>query len=129
MPDKPVQQLFDFDAAAGPRAEAVRYKPSRVAVDALGRLESWLKDPRTGRMSSVAEEAVEAVRRALLEGKNGWWHKAEDELEALRLRNGPVRGDDVPAGVTGDGGPDFHEAVEDLLDCLRERLRAWVAGM
>jgi hypothetical protein len=36
-----------------------------------------------------------------LEGKNGWFHAAEDQLEALKLRNGRAEGDDIPAGPSG----------------------------
>jgi hypothetical protein len=81
----------------------------------------WLTDPRTGKMTPEGKDALMAVRKALVEGKNGWWHIAEDRLETLLLRNGRTHGDDIPAGVTVEGGY-FQRSVDDVLDCLHERL-------
>src|SRR5271166_5940241 len=63
---------------------AVRYEPSNEALAAFQRLETWLRDPRTGKpISDEAETTLHAVTRSLLEGRNGYWHVAENRLEAL----------------------------------------------
>lgn len=115
MPEKPTQKLLPFDAPAESHLEAVRYEPSDEARGAFERLEGWLKGPR-GPVTELAEETLRAVEKALIEGKNGWFHAAEDNLEALKLRNGKTEGDDI---LTGEG--DFQQAVDDVLDCLHER--------
>jgi len=102
-------------------AEAARNQPSEKALAAIARLETWLTDPRTGKMTPVGEEALAAARKTLVEGKNGYWHVAEYRLETLALRNGRTHGDDIPVGVKKEG-EDFQQAIEDLLDCLHERL-------
>jgi hypothetical protein len=125
MPDrKATQQLFDFDAPpAGespPAAPAPCHRPGEETMSAVHQLEAWLTDPRTGKaVTELGEEALFAVRNALVEGKNGCVHPTEDLLEALALRNGRS-GSDIAAGPAIEG-PDFHETVEALLDHLRGR--------
>ena len=51
---------------------------------AFERLGCWLRDPRTGKpVSDAAEETLRVLRRALVDGKNGYWHAAEESLAAL----------------------------------------------
>jgi len=103
-------------------AETVRCPPSEEALAGLERLEAWLTDPRTGKASPLGQEALDALDKALVEGRNGWLLKAEDMLEALALRNGQHQGDDIPAGQQPGEGPDFQQAIEDLFDALHERV-------
>jgi hypothetical protein len=119
MTDKPVQKLLPFDAPAdlGPISAALRHEPSADAVAAYDRLENWLLDARGRPLTELGEETLRAVGKELIEGKNGWWHKAEDNLEALKLRNGKTEGEDIRSG---EG--DFQQVVETVLDCLHERL-------
>src|SRR4051794_10207627 len=125
MAAKPVQKLLPFGEPAAEshregHAEAVRYEPSEEAMQAIEHLRSWLTDPRTGRMTEAGGETMRAVEKALVEGRNAWWHAAEDGLEMLRVRNGKTDGDDIPKGLKGE---DFQQAVEDVLDALQDR---WV---
>ena len=68
-------------------------------------------------MTSVGEETVLALKKALVEGKNAWWHAAEDGLEVLKLRDG----DDIAGGAKVAAG-DFRQVIEELLNCLHGRL-------
>jgi len=103
-------------------AEGVRYQPSEEALTALERLQAWLTDPLTGKASPLGQEALDALDKALVEGRNGWLLKAEDTLEALAVRNGRHQGDDIPAGQQLGEGPDFQQTIEDVLDALQERV-------
>jgi hypothetical protein len=128
MPDrKPVQQLFDFDRAAlveSPSAPPAQGQPKEATMSAIDRLADWLTDPRTRKPTTeLAEEALYAARKALVERKNGYVQKAEDLLEALSLRNGKTSGDDIVPGPS-PAGEDFQALVEELLDALAERLNA-----
>lgn len=128
MTRRPTQQLIRFgEPPETPRADALRYRPSAETLSAVELLENWLLAPR-GRMTELAEEALLSVRKALVEGKVSYHHQAEDQLEALKLRNGPAEGDDIPAGRRALAGEDFHAAVEGVLDALHEQLLARVAG-
>jgi hypothetical protein len=128
------QPLLPFDdppadarpAAAPNTSVDVRiYQPSSEAMAALGQLEAWLTDPRTGRISStLGQECLYALRQALVEGRNGWLLQAEDTLQALAVRNGRDQGDDIPLGPRL-AGLDFHETIEELLDALHERAVGW----
>lgn len=125
MPDKPTQKLLPFDdpPAESSHFRAGLYDPSEEALAAFERLEAWLIHPRTNRPETeLAEQTLRAVARALLEGKNGWFHAAEDYLETLKLRNGKTEGDDISAGIVPAQGDDFHADIETLLDLLHERL-------
>jgi hypothetical protein len=123
---KPTQQLLPFPDGPGtgpghePPPPPAGYRPTPEARDAVARLEAWLTDPFSRRLTPAGEEALGAVKKALLEGKNSYWHRAESLLQALALRNEGTRGDDVPPGPPPEG-PDFLRTVEDLLDCLDER--------
>jgi len=122
MAEKLTQQHLPFsETPTEPQAKPARPEPSEDALGAIAMLETWLSDPRTGRMTDLGRNALEAVRKALVEGKNGWWHVAENRLETLAIRNGRMQGDDIPAGVKVEGG-DFQQVIEDLLDRLHERL-------
>jgi len=116
---KPTQKLFDFDAPAASHAEARRYEPSEEAVTAVERLKNWLWGAR-GPVTEIAEETLRAVEKTLIEGKKGWFHAAEDGLEAVKLRNGKTDGDDIPATVKA--GEDFQRDVEDVLDAMHEMM-------
>ncbi len=129
------QQILPFDdlpartppAAEPPPAPAVdirSYQPSSEALAALSRLEAWLADPRTGRITPLGQETLHALRQALVEGRNGWLHAAEDGLEVLAVRNGRPQGDDIPTGQLPGEGADFKQTIEDLLDALHERIVA-----
>jgi hypothetical protein len=123
---KPTQQLFDFDAPRplelAPAAPTARYQPGEETMSAIHQLEEWLTDPRTGKaVTELGEEALLTIRKALVEGKNGYVQRAEDLLEALALRNGRTSGDDIaPGPVPAEG--DFQVTVEELLDALAERI-------
>src|SRR4051812_42958155 len=120
MPDKPTQKFLPFaDPRPESHAAAVRYEPSDDALAAYERLEEWLCTPR-GPLTDVGAHALYALARALLEGKRGWHHAAEDALETLKLRNGKADGDDIPEGIVAGKGEDFQRDVEDCLDCLHE---------
>jgi hypothetical protein len=68
-------------------------------MSAIHQLEEWLTDPRTGKaVTELGEDALLAIRKALVDGKNGDIQKAEDLLEALALRNGRNSGDDIAPG-------------------------------
>jgi hypothetical protein len=116
--NKPTQQLFDFDRPDAPQPPPAQ--PGEEVLAALDRLAGWLTDPLTNKpVSDLGGEALSAVRKALVERKNGYVHRAEDLLEALLLRNGKTGGDDIAAGQEGD---DFHHVVDKLLDALAERV-------
>jgi hypothetical protein len=125
--NKPTQQLLPFPDESRPQprtrplASSAPYQPSEEALAAINRLEDWLLEPRTRKSTPLAEEVLFAVRKALLEGKNGYWHRAEDLLEALVLRNGRTQGEDIPPGPVPEG-EDFLATVQELLGCLHERL-------
>jgi hypothetical protein len=129
MPDRKLtQQLFDFDTPrpveSTPAPPATRHQPDEETMSAIRQLEEWLTDPRTGKaVTDLGEEAMFAVRMALVEGKNGYVHRAEDLLEALALRNGRSSGDDIALGPALEDG-DFQATVEELLDALAERVNA-----
>lgn len=120
MPDKPTQKLLPFDQPPATHAEGVRFQPSEDALEAFGQLKTWLCGPR-GPVTEVAGETLRAVEKALIEGKNGWFHTAEDGLEAMKLRNGRTEGDDIPPGPIPEGR-DFQQTVEDCLDAMHERM-------
>jgi hypothetical protein len=123
MTGKYVQRLLPFDEApAESRMESVRWQPSPEAQAAVARLKAWLTDPRTGRMTAFAEEAVDAVKKAVAEGKNSYFHKAEDMLDTLALWNERVHGENIPVSLTPGERQSFHETVEELLDCLHEQM-------
>jgi hypothetical protein len=94
---------------------------SDEAVAAFERLEEWLTGPR-GPVTELAEETLRAAAKALLEGQNGYFHKAEDGLEALKLRNGKTEGDDIPDGLAVAKADDFQADVDAVLDALHERM-------
>ena len=118
---KLTQQLFACDAppaAQSPLSPVVL--PRHIVSDeeprtALDQLEDWLIDPRTGKLvTKLAEEAVHAVRKTLVEGKNAYVQTAEDWLEAVALRNSRTSGEDIPPVPVPDG-PDFQQTIDDLL--------------
>jgi len=131
MKKQPTQLLFSFDppasdasppAAPAAAVSVASYQPSSEALAALSRLETRLTDPETGKPSALGQEALYAIRQALVEGRNGWLLKAEDMLEALAVRNDSTQGDDIPAGRQPAEGADFQQAIEDVLDALQERV-------
>jgi hypothetical protein len=86
MADRPIQRLLPFDRGVVETltpAPSVRYEPSDDALAAFERLEEWLLDARGRPVSQIAEVALFALARALLEGKNDYWPGAEDRLESL----------------------------------------------
>jgi len=112
----------DSPSAPVSHTAAVSYKPSEEALAAIDRLRAWLTDPRTGRpRTDLAKETLHALNKALVEGHKGWLLAAEGTLEALALRNGRDRGDDIPTSQQLKG-PDCHRTIEDLLDALHERV-------
>jgi len=116
------QPLLPFDdPPAESHAASIRYQPSQEAINAIERLKAWLTDPRTGKMTPLGEETLYALEKALVEGRNGWLLKAEDMLEVLAIRNGQAQGDDIP-GSHPPGDRDFQQTIEDLRDCLHERV-------
>jgi hypothetical protein len=116
------QRLLPFDEApAESHMESVRWQPSSEALDALDRLENWLTDPRTHRMTAFAEEAIDAVRKAVAEGKNSYMLKAESTLETLAFWNERAHSEEIPRGLTATEREDFDDTVQELLDCLQER--------
>src|SRR5262245_13264177 len=127
MPDTPKQQLIPFPEetveTTTPILPSAGYRPSDEAAAAYDRLEAWLTGPR-GPVTELAEETLQAVARALLEGKNGYFHKAEDGLETLKLRNGKTDGEDIPAGIAAEQGDDFQADVEAVLDALHGQMLA-----
>jgi hypothetical protein len=87
MPGQPTQQLLPFPEETKdvtPTPPAAGYRPTEEARAAFSRLEGWLVGPR-GPVTELADETLPAVAKALLEGKMGYFHKAEDGLEALKL--------------------------------------------
>lgn len=116
------QQLLPFtETTESLTLPPAPYQPSDEALAAFERLEDWLLEPHSRRPTTeLAEETLRALARALLEGKLGWFHAAEDNLEVLKLRNGKTEGDDMPADSKVDEGMCFHRAVDDVLDCLHE---------
>jgi hypothetical protein len=63
-------------------------------MSAIARLEEWLTYPRTRKpVTELGEDELDAVRKALAEGKNGYSHRAVDLLEALAIRNGRNEGE------------------------------------
>jgi hypothetical protein len=119
---KLTQRTFDFDAPAAvestPAAPAASSDLSEETMPAIDRLADWLTDPRTAKpVTELGEETLLAVRKALVEGKNGYVQSAEDLLGALVSRNGPTSGDDVAPGPVAEGD-DFQATIEDLLDAL-----------
>jgi hypothetical protein len=115
------QQLFSFDDPPKESSSSlVPYQPSQEARAAFHDLEFWLSDARGRPMTEMAEETLIAVRKAILEGKHGFLHKAEDLLLALQLRNGLSTGDDIPNGKTPTEGDSIHKTVEAVLDELGE---------
>jgi hypothetical protein len=95
----------------------LRYEPSDEAMAAFENVEAWLRDPRTRKpVSDAAEEALTALARSLLEGKNGWWHLAEERLEAL------VACPDL-AAIKPTDEKQFRDAIEDALDDLHEQFK------
>lgn len=123
---QPTQKLlFDevpvADAPPPVTAHAVRhrYDPSDEALAAFERLEEWLLDANGKTVTKVAEDALYALARSLLEGKRAWHHRAEDLLETLKLRNGKEEGDDIPPG-NAPASDSFPMDVDEALDCLHE---------
>jgi len=66
------QKLLPFDAPpadappappSASHAAAFRYQPSQEALDALSRLQAWLTDPNTGRMTPLGQDALHALQR------------------------------------------------------------------
>jgi hypothetical protein len=99
-----------------PRRVSAHYQPSEAARAAFERLEGWLCDPATGKpVSAAAEETLYVLNRALLDGKNGYWHVAEDRLEALLAS--------PPSSVRPEDEMPFRHEVDDALECLHERLK------
>jgi hypothetical protein len=49
-------------------------------------------------MSERAGETLHPLKRAPVQGSNGYGHKAEDTPEALALRHGASHGDDIAEG-------------------------------
>jgi len=89
MAEKLTQQHLPFsEKPTEPQAKSARPEPSEDTLGAIAMLETWLSDPRTGKMTAAGMEALEAVRKILVDGKNGWWHVAENRLENLAVRNG-----------------------------------------
>ena len=119
--------LFDPPPKDRP-ADPPRHQPSEEALAAFGELESWLTGPRGRATTELAEDALAAVRKALVEGKHGYRHKAEDGLEALPWRNGVAAGDGVPTGHRAGAGESFHQAAEEVLRLLRQPGRSAAAG-
>lgn len=123
LTNKYVQKLLPFDEAlAESYMESVQWRPSPEAQAALVRLEDLLSDPRTSRMTEFAEEAVDAVWKAVAEGRNSYVHKSEDMLETLFLWNERAHGEDIPRSLTAEERESFRETVPELLDCLNERV-------
>lgn len=75
-------------------------------------------------VSELGYEALYAVRKTLVQGRNAYTQKAEDLLEMLKLRNGKMEGDDLASGMGRENGADFHYDVEAVLDALALRLNA-----
>jgi hypothetical protein len=118
------QRLLLFDEApAESHLESVSREPTPEALAAITKLDDWLTDLHTGRVTEFAEEAIDAVRKAIEEGRNGYVHKAEDLLETLGLWNEKAHGDDIPSGLTAAERLDFQVMIEELLDLLDERVR------
>ena len=91
-----------------------RYEPCAEAIEAVKRLEGWLLSPKNGKpVSQLAEETLRGVRCALLEGKNGYLMLAEERLEALQ---------ECPEMVGVTDEKIFRQDVEDVLDCMEERV-------
>lgn len=127
MPDQPQQQMLPFDevtvdTTSPPLPTAGRYEPSDEALAAYERLEWWLCT-RRGPVTELAEETLRALAKALLEGKRGYHHQAEDGLELLKMRNQNTEGPDIVLG-TAAAGDDFKRDVEDVLKLLREQMLA-----
>jgi len=71
------QPLLPFDA---PPADPLRLpgllliskqsatKPDQKTLDAIQRLQEWLADLRTGKTSSLGQETLDALDKALVEG-------------------------------------------------------------
>ena len=129
MPDKPTQKTVDFDATPPARPAPAPVVQPRYASDdeptaaeIVARLEAWPTDPTTGKpTTSLAEEALYAVGKALVEGKNGYVQKAEDLLEALALRNGRTSGEDIAPGPMREDG-DLQQTIEDVIRAMDERV-------
>jgi hypothetical protein len=77
---------------------SARPGPPEESTGASGRLEAWRREPRSGGTSELAGEALHALKRALVQGSNGYGHKAEDTPEALARRHGASHGDDIAEG-------------------------------
>lgn len=125
-PEDPSQQLIPFDSVSvdsvsPPLPATGRYEPTEQALEAFERLEGWLCTVR-GPVTDVAAEALYALARALLEGHWGYFHKAEDCLEVLKLRNGKTEGDDIAEGIAVHQNDNFQATVEHCLEALHEMM-------
>lgn len=100
------QKLLPFGEE--PAVESARDK----LHSALERMEGWLLDARGRPVDDRAEETLRCLTRALLEGKNGYWHAAEDRLQAMQA--------DPPGHVTDHKA--FAETLDELLDHLHGAL-------
>lgn len=110
---KPTQKLIPFGETPPPaQTKQYRYEPSDEALEAFERLEGWLREGRGRPVDAQAEETLRCLANALLEGKKGWHHAAEDRLKALQA--------DPPSCVGVADAKAFDQTVEDLLDCLHE---------
>ena len=114
MADKLTQRLIPFDEVIVETASPRRQPATEEAAAAFGRLEGWLLDVSGRPVTELAGQIHHAVRLALLEGKNGWFHAAEDLLTAAQACPDA-------AGVAPGDEREILKATDDLLDCLHER--------
>lgn len=125
---KPTQKLLDFDAAGDVPGETVSPSaisgPDQEAFEVYDRLADWLCDARGNPVTALGYEVIDTLNKALLDGKRGYTHRAEDLLETLKLRNGRTEGDDIVQGLSLEEGANFHADVDDVLDLLHERMFA-----
>jgi len=131
MAEKLTQQDLPFSGTLSPEsrderhAEAHLPEAGKKELEAIAMLETWLTDPRTGKMTAEGKDALTAVRNVLVEGKNGWWHIAEDRLETLLVRNGSTHGDDISAGVTIEGGDFQHYPRPWIMLVMESQPKCW----
>jgi hypothetical protein len=118
---KPTQKLLPFDDApvppappAPPAVKPHRYEPSDEALEAFEQLEDWQLDARGRPVDARAEETLRCLARALLDGKNGYWHAAEDRLQAMLA--------DPPLCVQAGDAKAFADTIDELLDHLHDSL-------
>lgn len=126
--NRPAQKLIPFDEVAvarvSPPVAPGLDDPAEDARAAFERLQEWLLDARGRPVTDLAGDALRAVAKALLEGRNGWSHHAEDALEALKLRNGKAEGDDIPPGARAGPDENFHRDVDGCLGALHAQMLA-----